>query len=232
MLSLALALALTSEMEPRQIHMQERIDFIQAGFDKAEKPTKIWFAIWLSGYSAAALGQGLGAIFVNDSQLRANFIVGGTSALIAALAMVIAPPPSAWAGKKLRSAPNDDLEAKLSLGEKLLRDASAAEIFQRGWLSHVMCAAVSVASWLVLWLAFKLPVDGALAGIASMHIALAQVYSRPIYGMITAKDYERRFGGPASGPASAPGTLPAASSIPTAMHFTFFPGGLGFAGGF
>lgn len=180
----------------------DRIDYLQRQFDQQEAPMAAWYYGWTLGYGVITFAQAFTATLIDDKELQANLIVGAASSLIGAIFTGVQPPPALTNAKRLREFRGTP-EEKLRFAEQLLRDEADAERFERGWISHLLCFAVSAAQGFVLWFAYKLPTDAIVNAVVSMHIAEAQVWTMPAAGLRAEKFY-----------------------------FTAYPGGLGIAGAF
>jgi hypothetical protein len=231
MLALALALLVSQSSLTTDVADDDnvaRIDFLQQRLDQGSRNAQIWFWTWEGLYAATTVAQGVIALAVNDPEIRANVLVGGTSSLIGTIAMLVPPFVAAFAAKRVRDLPDktpEDRAKKRVAAEQIMKDTVDNAEFGHSWLLHAGCAAVGLAGGLVLWLAFHYLVDGIVNTLASIAVGEAQVWTQPMRSVRDWQEYQDRF-------AAQPSSTTAGTKRSFELHYGAFPGGLAIYGRF
>jgi len=150
--------------------------------EEGTSTAQAWWWGWAGTYAVLTVGQGVVALVASDRDLRINMLVGSASSLLGFGFVLITDFPARYAIAELDEMPDDTAEertAKQNRARELLRASAQAEIDGRSWIIHFLGLSVAVAQGLVLWLAFDLPVDGAINAGISLAISEAQIWTQP-----------------------------------------------------
>lgn len=143
----------------------------------------LWWWGWLSGYSAATIGQGIAGISSDKLSGRQDMFLGAATTLIGALGQLFTP---------VQPVANRDLNSLL-LSESMtnssrsnecleyLKKMAIAESMGRGWQMHLESGAVNLGSGLITWLGFKRTLKAGLLNFAfNTAVTEAQIWSQPV----------------------------------------------------
>jgi hypothetical protein len=194
-LLLASGQAHAQEAPHAQGSVEARVEFLQDRLDAGERTSTLWWYGWLGVYSALTVGQGAVYFASDDEQLRANALVGGAGSLVAVAATLATSLPSIGAGDDLRRLDGSTPEharRKLEAGEALLARSAAAEASGRSWVSHGLGFVLGAAQGAVLWLAYDLPVDGAISFGVSVAMSEVQIFTQPTRAIDDEREYRAR----------------------------------------
>lgn len=151
---------------------------LQAGTSSAQA----WWWGWAGGYAAMTIGQGAVALVTSDSDLRINMLVGASSSFLGFGFVLLTDFPARYAVSELDQMPDETEQARATKHQRareLLCASAQAENDGRSWIIHVLGITVAAAQGLILWLAFDLPVDGAINAAVSLLISEAQIWTQP-----------------------------------------------------
>ena len=176
-----------------------------------------WYWGWFSGYSAITMGR-LGMWALADTPAdRAENAVGAATSFLGVGGLVISPlrkhlsdgkdlrahtatSPAEWAGKR-------------AAAETLLRTQAAAQRRGKHWGNRMLSASVPIGAGLVLWLAYDLPVQAAIATASGLVVGQTQIMTQPDHAVSQWEQYQ-------SGAWRRP------PSPSTSWHLTPMPGGM------
>lgn len=188
--------------------VKSRLASIQDSFDAGQNAADLWQYGWLSGYSAATVGQL--AIFsnTNDENRRQDMLVGAVTTALGVGGQLIFPLQAGRFAVRLRGMPADTPEArriKLAAAEGYFRKAAAQETFGRSWKTQSMALAVNLAAGLTIWLHYDRSArDGFVTFAVGQIVAETQIFSQPMRAVRDLREYEQRTGFGAPGMAATP----------------------------
>ena len=137
---LALLLVLTTRLAAQDAsdlgdtEVRDRLGYIQRSFDAGQNAADLWQYGWLTGYSAATVGQLAIYSNSNDERQRQDMLVGAVTTMLGAGGQIVFPLEAGRFAVRLRAMPADTPEArrvKLAAVEGYLRKAAAQESFGR-----------------------------------------------------------------------------------------------------
>jgi hypothetical protein len=150
-----------------------------------QRPTRMYFAGWLSALSALAVGQGVAALTIDMPQgQRESMWLGSALSVLGVGIMVITPFPGRYGAEELRGMPASTLaekRVKVARGEELLEGEADSAWFQRAWFQHpvLLAAGVGVGLFLGLRNPDEVWTAAVPSGISTFVVAELQVWTRP-----------------------------------------------------
>lgn len=194
---------------PTDAEVSNRLSYIQDSLNGGSKAANLWRYGWLSGYSAATVGQLAVYSTTDDEKQRQDMLVGSVTTALGAGGQIVFPLEAGRFAARLRAMPGDTPEArrvKLASAEGYLRKAAAQESFGRSWKTQAMAAAVNLAAGLTIWLHYNRPAkDGLVVFAIGQIISEAQIFSQPMRAVRDLREYEQRPDFGAVGMAANPG---------------------------
>jgi hypothetical protein len=185
-----------------------RLAYIQGSFDAGQKAADLWQYGWLTGYSAATVGQLAIYSNSNDEKRRQDMLVGAVTTALGVGGQLVFPLQAGRFAVRLRSMPADTPEARranLAAAEGYLRKAAAQESFGRSWKTQSMATAVNLAAGLTIWLHYDRPArDGFVTFAVGQIVAETQIFSQPMRAVRDLQEYEQRTDFGALGMAASP----------------------------
>lgn len=216
----ALLAALTIELAPRaavaeppppsDAEIARRIAFIQERLDRAAPAANRWWCGWYTGWLGLTAVQSVVAVATTDPGLRADSAVGAVGSSLGVIPLGLFPFPATFVAADLRALPAStpsERRKKLARAEGFLRASAEAEAFGRSWISHALSGTVSVALGLVLGLAYRRPLTGALNAVAGVALSEAQIFTQPTAAIDDWSEYRARGGEAASATGLGVGAL-------------------------
>jgi hypothetical protein len=170
----------------------ERTQYIQKMLDQGKSGSKLWWNMWLYGYTAGTLVQG--AVFFSSDELktRQDMILGAATSVIGAVGQLVMPMVPASAPKKLALIPGDteaERILKLKKAEELFKASAEREIEGRSWKMHAFSGAVNLSSGMITWLGFKRTFWAGLGNFAlNTVVTEVQIWTQPTRAI---KDYKK-----------------------------------------
>lgn len=162
---------------------QERLQAIRHMLEQGKPNANRWWYGWLSGYSAATIGQGAVYLTCENKETRQDMALGAATTFLGAMGQIIAPTVPGTAPDRLAQFSENTLEErsnKLRKAEELLRECALQEKFGRSWKTHAITGAVNLSSGLVVWLGFKRSFWEGVGNFAlNTVITEAQIWSQP-----------------------------------------------------
>ena len=203
--------------------MSRRIALLQERLDRGTPAANRWWYGWYGAYGALAIGQAAVAIAVDDPGTRADMAVGAVTSAVGLLPLGLFPFEPRHAAADLRGAPARtaaERRAKLALGERLLSASADIESFGQSWIAHALGASVSLASGLVLALAYDRVTSGIVNGVGGIAVGELQIFTQPTGAIDDWRSYRRAIGRPA----------PDAQLEPVRWRIAPYPGGIALVG--
>lgn len=182
---------------PSDAEVTRRIAFIQERLDRGTAAADRWWYGWYAGWTALTVGQAALAVGTTDAGLRADSAVGAVGSSLGVIPLGLFPFPARFAAADLRALPAstpDERRRKLARAEGLLKTSAEAEVFGRSWISHTLCGTVSIALGLVLGLAYRRPLTGALNAVAGIALSEIQIFTQPTAAIDDWSEYSRSTG--------------------------------------
>jgi hypothetical protein len=185
-----------------------------------------WWWGWLTGYSAATLGQGIAGVLSEQRSTRQDMLLGAATTLIGAAGQFFTPVQPVRIRKTPKHTVNSTVGAD-SLNEcwEYLQRMSRLESKGRGWQMHLASGAVNVSSGLITWLGFKRTFKDGLWNFAlNTVITEAQIWSQPVrakkhYSMILQQQNQAGISHAADKPVCAVYAGAYAGRFCIAIHF-------------
>jgi hypothetical protein len=177
-----------------------------------QRPTRMYFASWLSALSALAVGQGVIGLVLDDEARRASMFLGAGLSVAGVGLMLITPFPARHGAGELRGMPSStlaDKRAQVARGEELLEGEADSAWFQRAWFQHVLVTALGAGVGVFLGLLHPDRVwDVALpSALGTFATAELQILTRPGAAIGHWDRYRARVPEVAAAPWIAPHTL-------------------------
>lgn len=183
-----------------------------------------WWNVWLAGYSAATVAQGVVSITSEDKTLRQDMVLGAATTLLGAAGQIISPMVDydSELRKSLADLKTDSLQSLSGVQyEELLKALAYREKEGRSWKTHATACAVNLGSGLITWLGFKRTFKDGLQNFAlNTVVTELQIWTQPIRAV---KAYERysALGGDEQS-TNPPGTY-------SEWNMSVYPGGFTFS---
>ena len=205
-----------------------RLGFIAGALEAGQPRARTWWYGWIGGCSAGAIAMGiLSATSWKaevDNSFAQDMLVGGATAALGAVGLVIDPFDPVTAARRLRRLPETtslERRAKLERAEELLRECARRERAGRGLTTHLLNVGVNAAAGAVTAAAFKRPwTDGLVTFAAGEAVSLLNIFTQPMRATRDLRKYE-------SGSWSR--GAPVAAARPDAVwSLGFWPGGVSF----
>jgi hypothetical protein len=141
-----------------------------------------WWWGWLSGYSAATIGQSVTGMTAGKQSLRQDMFLGAATTLIGAAGQfftAVQPVKLHLLGSNEKSTFTAGDNSEIYM--KYLKSMAEAEKKGRGWQIHMASGVVNLGSGLVTWLGFKRTFKEGLVNFAlNTVITEAQIWSQPV----------------------------------------------------
>jgi len=183
-----------------------------------------WWNVWLAGYSAATVAQGVVSLTSEDKTLRQDMVLGAATTLLGAAGQIISPmfDYDSELRKSLAYLKTDSLQSLSRVQyEELLKTLATREKEGRSWKTHATACAVNLGSGLITWLGFKRTFKDGLQNFAlNTVVTELQIWTQPIRAV---KAYERysALGGDEQS-TNPPGTY-------SEWNMSVYPGGFTFS---
>ena len=174
---------------------RDRIVWMQARFDDGDGPSALWWYGWLGVGAAIAVGSGVAAALVDDSDVRALLVVGAAQGLLGAITQLFFPLPSIWAADELRAMPESTPEeraAKRVRAEELLRRSAKAEAGGVSWLTHLGGLGLAITGGLILWLGYERLDLGLIDFGATLAVGELSIWTQPTGAVDDEEEYRAR----------------------------------------
>ena len=182
-----------ADIKSSESNLAERIDFIQAAFDKRQTRAAVWSYAWTVINGATAGIQTYQAI--RSSQNRAFNIVGASESFLGLAVMMVDPLYARSSGSDLRKIPGstpEEQKYKLEKAEKWLERNYKQEKLGKSWLSHLGVLAVSLIGAGIVW-----HYDGPKYGLISLLSTAAggelYIWTEPSRGIRDYIDYHNKY---------------------------------------
>jgi hypothetical protein len=173
--------------------VQERINFIQASFDKNQSSARMWSYSWIGIQGALTGVQAVQAAASGHN--RVSSIVGASESFLGLAVMVIDPFHARSSGSDLRKIPEgtpDEQKRKLEIAESWLERNAKQEQLGRSWVSHLLGIAVGAIGGGIIW-----HNNGSKNGIANAVATVAfsevQIWTQPVGGVRDYKNYHDKY---------------------------------------
>jgi hypothetical protein len=169
--------------------------FLQASFDRAVGPATLWYAGWLSAFSAGLAVRTTLAFASSDSGVKLDSRVGVLTLGTGLLVTLALTPHSLFAAGRFRAMdPNrDGGRARVSAGEELLRQAVRWENFGKSWVPHAAGIGVNVGAGLYLGLAAERWSSALVAVLGGVVVTELKIYTQPVTLSLAQAEYEQRL---------------------------------------
>jgi hypothetical protein len=165
---------------------------IRTTVHKEEVRFQRWWYGWLTGYSAATIGQGVIALTTDNNSLKQDMALGAATTFLGAAGQLLTPMYAY--GSPLRQYKLEeeiDTAGMLSQEkyEALLKALALREKEGRSWKIHAVTGVVNLGTGLITWLGFKRTfMDGVEIFAINTVITEAQIWTQPIRAV---KEYQR-----------------------------------------
>jgi hypothetical protein len=201
----------------------EGLNEIQILLHKDRINAQRWWYGWLTGYSAATVGQGIVYFSSDKERTRQDMALGSATTFLGAIGLLITPivphnpdlkdsPDPAGASK--------DQYNKQEQYEELLKEIALREKAGRSWKPHAIAGVVNIGSGLITWLGFRRSFVEGLGNFAlNTVITEAQIWTQPTRAVKDYQNFIRKYH-----PGSVPGVTKPAKELLVRAH----PGGIAF----
>ncbi len=186
-------IAVEADFKNSESNVKERIDFIQASFDKGQSRAKLWSYGWTAVYGAATIAQTAQAISSRDD--RVSNIVGASESLLGVAALLIDPFHARSSGSDLREIPEstpEEQKAKLERAENWLERNYKQEKLGRSWLSHLGVLVVGVIGAGIVW-HYEGRNNALINGIGTIVGGELLIWTQPTRGIKDYNDYHSKY---------------------------------------
>lgn len=191
------SLNISAQIEIPDSVIMERIQLIKKMLDQGKPNANRWWYGWLTGYSAATIGQGAVCFSSNDKGLRQDMALGAVTTLLGTAGQLLTPMIPGYAPYRLTKIPEDTREErlqKLDNAEELLTASALREKAGRSWKVHAVAGVVNLSSGLITWIGFKRNVWAGVKNFAlNTVITEAQSWTQPTKAMKDYQNYCQRF---------------------------------------
>jgi hypothetical protein len=127
--------------------LDARAQELEGALADVQRPTRMYFAGWLSALSVLAVGQGVVGLAIDDEAQRASMFLGAGLSVAGIGLMLITPFPGRYGAEELRGMSSTtlaDKQKRVARGEELLEKEADSAWFQRAWFQHVLMTALGV----------------------------------------------------------------------------------------
>ncbi len=172
--------------------INERIQCIQNMFNQQKTKANLWWYGWLTGYSAAVVGQTATYFLTNDIALKQDMVLGASTTLLGVLGQLFMPLDPGHKAEILSSYPEStsvERNLKLNYAEDLLKAMALREEEGKSWKAHAICGAVNITGGIITWKGFDRSIWAGVGNFAfNMAITEIQILTQPTQAI---NDYER-----------------------------------------
>jgi hypothetical protein len=182
-----------ADLKSSESNISERIDFIQAAFDKGRTRAMVWSYAWTGINGAAAGMQTYQAI--RSGQNRAFNIVGASESFLGLAVMIVDPFHARSSGSDLRKFPEstpDELKNKLDKAENWLERNYKQEKLGTSWLSHLGVLAISMIGAGIVW-HYNGPKNGLISGLSNAAGGELFIWTQPTRGIRDYNEYRNKY---------------------------------------
>jgi len=153
----------------------------------------LWWWGWLGTFIGLTVVQGVVALAVEADDVRWPSFIGTISSVLAIGAALITPVRSHRLRARLRALDGMAGHQLLRATEREAERAASGEDEGRNVVSHSLGWAAALGGGLALWLAFDLPIQGALllgasVAISELRIATSPTHAREVWAEYIAED--------------------------------------------
>jgi hypothetical protein len=173
---------------------EQRIRTLDAYLHDIQRPTRVYWGVWLSILASLAVVQTTLAVVSDAGSIdRATFATGAGLSVAGVVALFAFPHPGLYASRRFRALPEGNEQeklAKIAAGEALLHGEARSVARARSYFMHIVSGALGVGMTLGLGFTHRdqwLRAVGSGVGAAAM--VEARVWTRPARVL----DYERRY---------------------------------------
>lgn len=188
------ASAQPTETSTNDAELDARLTALDAYLADMQRPSRIYFGSWVSILSLLCVGQGVQAVFEEDTPTRASLIVGSSLSAAGLTLVLIAPSPGRHGSKRFRAVPTHSLDwrrEKLRQGEAFLSGEAAAVRRTRSWFTHAIAVSFGLGAGLYLGLGFDDNLMNALrTGVGTFVITELRIWTRPTRALAYERDYQ------------------------------------------
>ena len=182
-----------SNLKNPESKIGERIDFIQASFDKGQTRAEVWSYGWIGLYGAATGIQTYLAI--SSGHNRVSNIVGASESLLGLAMFIVDPFHARSSGSDLREIPGgtpEEQKNKLDKAENWLERNYKQEKLGSSWLSHVGVLAVSIIGAGIVW-HYNGSKNGIISALSNVAGGEVLIWTQPTRGIKDYNDYHSKY---------------------------------------
>jgi hypothetical protein len=168
------------------VALDARAAELERALADVQRPTRMYFAGWMSALAALAVGQGIIAFTADGlpKGQREGMWLGAGLSVVGVGIMGITPFPGRYGAEELRGMPANTLaekRAKVARGEELLEGEADSAWFQRAWFQHplLLAAGAGVGLFLGLRNPDELWTAAIPNAVGTFVVAEMQVWTRP-----------------------------------------------------
>ena len=197
LLCFCFATDLKAQDEKRDSAVIVQLDVIGKMLKHDATQTNRWWWIWLGGYSAATVTQGVVGLASDNLHARQDLFLGATTSMIGAVGQLIWPVQPSKYPLLLNAMPeNNPAErlSKLNKAEEFLQIRANAETKGRSWQMHAASGAINVGSGLITWIGFdRTWQDGLINFALNSVVTEAQIWSQPVIARRSLASYRKNY---------------------------------------
>jgi hypothetical protein len=171
----------------------ERIDHIQAAFNRDQPVARVWLYVWRGLFTGMAGLQTYDA--VRTSEQRTYNIIGASESFLALATLFISPFDACGSGNDLRVLPENTVterRVKLSKAETWLERNSRQELFGRSYSNHLLNGGIALAGGCIV-----AANDGYRLGLLSLTSSFIageiQIWTQSVAAIEANKSYKKMY---------------------------------------
>lgn len=182
-----------SGLEDEEI--SQRLRFIEQRLDEGRRHADYWQIGWTGFYTLSSMVQGAAAILTDNSDNRANYIVGATKSGLALTNMLLRPLTARHGADEIRAMPAETSEERLhrlELGEELLRKNAERAQERTMWKTHLISLGINFVGGAAI-LAFGDNKDALISTVSGIAVSELAIFSQPGRAINDLKEYKETF---------------------------------------
>ncbi len=174
-----------------------QLQYLKKSLNQDKNRTQIWWYGWLSGYSAATIGQGILYSSTDDKSLRQDMTLGAATTLLGVAGQFVGQIHIGNETERLsmlKEGTNSERMQKMVIAEQLLEECARREQLARSWKNHALTGAVNLGGGLITWLGFKRNIGAGIGYfVLNTFVTEAQIWSQPTIAKRSYHKYRRKY---------------------------------------
>jgi len=175
----------------------ERLQDIHKMLDQDLINAQRWWYVWLAGYSAGTVGQGIVYFSSESKSTKQDMALGSAVSFLGVVGQLLTPmvPRSSSVGdSQIAQSISPDQLKELYNSEELMKALALREKEGRSWKVHAVTGAVNIGSGLITWLGFKRSFwDGVENFALNTVITETQIWTQPTRAIKDYKNYCNKY---------------------------------------